>query len=32
MMLTVWMPSVHQSMVMASFQQRVGEQKKQRNH
>ena len=30
--LTACMPSVHQSMVMASFQQRVGEEQEKRNH
>src|ERR1019366_860392 len=30
--LAVWMPSVHQSIVMTSFQQRVGEQEQQRDH
>src|SRR5450631_1520441 len=29
---TAWIPSVHQSTVMASFQQWVGEQQKKRDH
>src|SRR5450631_4550379 len=32
MTLTAWIPSVHQSTVMASFQQWVGEQQKKRDH